>query len=222
MQAMPSGTVHIKGTWKPILDEATWMRCREILTNPARRVSFTHGLTHFLSGALVCGKDGCGGPMRHNSTRALGPRYKCAKCNHSIEATTTEDFVTANLLSLIDDEAWRDLQARGKRVDRVTMDRYTGKLETARAMWMDDVIDDAEWMRVQTDVAARLASLTESESLELPSFDSLHTHWATADAADKRMVCTTVFESITVMPRTTGVNGTQRIVMLNRDLEAVT
>lgn len=199
-----------KGSWTAILDEATWTQVRGILLNPTRRISHTNTLAHFLSGAMTCGKDACGGTMRH-TPHSKGPRYRCATCGHSIGAAETEAYVTECLLSLVDEDAWSTMRARGRMTDRHVMDRLNAKLDAARERWMNDDIDDDEWFATQASFKARMESLKDSDAVELPEWDSLPAGWAGGDAADKRTVITTVFESITVNPRAVGCNGTERI-----------
>lgn len=219
-RTLGDGTFIDSTHWRAILDTATWTRCRVILMDPARTISTGNELTHFLSGALTCGKNECGGTMRH-TPHSGGPRYRCATCGHSITANETESFVSSYLLSMVDDGAWQALQARGKMVDRATMDRMNAKLDTARTMWLNDKLNDEQWQNVQNDIAARLASLAQSDALDLPPLASLHGGWADAAPMDKRTICTTVFESITVNPRGVGVNGTARIEIRNRELGEV-
>lgn len=207
---MADGSFAPSSVWKPILDADTWNRCRDILTDSSRRVCFDSTLQHFLSGALVCGKATCGGTMRH-TPHTKGPRYRCATCGHSITATDVEDYVTASLMSMVSEDEWDGLKARGRMADRTALDRLTAKQAKAREMWLADEIDDAEWTAMQQDIKARVESLQEADALDLPMWDSLTEGWANGTPEDKRTVITTVFESITVNPRAAGVNGTQRV-----------
>lgn len=223
MRSTDDGTF-VNGTWKSILDADSWNECRAILLAPERSVKKFNGLVYFLSGAMRCGRNECGGVMRGHKHSSRGHRYQCATCSHSIIADGDEGAETAvgdYLLSRIDDAAWRTLRARGHKVDGKALERVRKALDHERAEWLDGNRSDDEWEDAQRDIKARMQSLESADALDLPAWSSLHTEWATANASDKRMVVMAVFESITINPRAKGVNGTQRIDMrINREVVA--
>lgn len=209
-RTMKDGTFRDSPHWKPILDDATWTRCREILFAPERRMSTHTELTHFLSGALTCGKPGCNGVLR-GRTQNTRIRYTCAKCNNSIDAPETEAFLSGYLLSKIDPLAWQALRARGRMTDTTALDRMRKALDHERSKWLDGTISDAEWDDAQRDVKARMERMQTAPVLELPDVESLHDSWATMEPHDKRLTIMAVFDSVTVNPRAKGINGTERI-----------
>jgi len=74
------------GEWDPIISQETYDQAMAVLTAPGRRHSRGLEPKHLLSGIALCGREGCGTPMRPNihKPRADGkhrkPSYICPGC----------------------------------------------------------------------------------------------------------------------------------------------
>ena len=208
--------------WDAAMPVELWNVVGEILNDEARDINrgalkgSPMVVRHTLSGVIKCGADGCVGVLRPFGAQG---RLKCSAdgCKLSVQETATEDFVTACLFSMVTEDDWQNLRARGRTAERQAMDRLNNKREFARKQWMADLISDEDWLQVQTDIRELGASLAESDALDLPQWESLAEGWATASPEDKRTIINTVFESITAVPRAAGCNGTERIKLVPRD-----
>lgn len=68
-----------KGSWPPLVDEATWRAAQAVLNDPARKPGPRTCKRHFLTGVLVCGR--CGATMSGYVTPTTHQmRYRCGKC----------------------------------------------------------------------------------------------------------------------------------------------
>ena len=210
-RALKDGTFVASTHWKAILDDATWTACRTILLDPARTVNHSNEFAHFLSGVIRCGREYCNGVLRFRTHAKGGKRYECASCGMSVDADETESFIADYLLSKIDNKAWATMCARGRMIDTGAQERMRKAEAYERALWLDGKRTDAQYEDALADIKARMTRLQTAPVLELPAVDSLHDSWATMDASDKRLVIVAVFESITAVPRSKGVTGTQRI-----------
>lgn len=220
------GTLIPSTNWEPALDVPTFNTVRAILDDPMRDIN-RGALTgqpmvirHTLSGVIKCGAPGCNGVLLPFGQQG---RLRCNQhgCKLSVVESTTEDFISECLLSMVSESDWHALKARGRSVERQALSSLTSKLEWARREWLADRLSNDEWSNVQRDIAEMSASLADAESLDLPDWDSLREGWATADATVKRTVINTVFESITAVPRGRGCNGTERIKILPRVFDGI-
>ncbi|WP_044511217.1 recombinase family protein [Mycobacterium simiae] len=67
------------GTWPALVDEKTWKRAQAKLNAPGRHRPKTVR-KHLLTGALACGKPGCGGHLAGYQTSKGDGAYRCIKC----------------------------------------------------------------------------------------------------------------------------------------------
>lgn len=71
----------VRGKWEPLTDEATYLRVRALLTNPARRTNPGRNSAYLGSGIVTCGV--CGGVLRSSTVAGRGaggkrvPIYRC-------------------------------------------------------------------------------------------------------------------------------------------------
>lgn len=213
MRKLSDGSLHQSDQWTAILDPATFTKCVDLLTDPARRVGNGNAVRHLLPGLLTCGS--CGGHAFASKRGANGSlRYACRKCFNSIDQESTDAFVADQLLELLDDEAWNELRSRGRKADPDAMDRMRSKLERERQKWIDDLLSDSEWDDTQRQIKDRLAAMEDAEAVQIPSVDSLRDSWSDMDVMDRRLVLTAMLESITIKPYESGTTGTKRIDLL--------
>ena len=78
-----NGEIVGKTTWPAILTEDTWRAVCAVLENPDRRRSTSNRVRWLLAGVAVCGKEGCGEPLRSAtvaSNRAKGTNRTVYRC----------------------------------------------------------------------------------------------------------------------------------------------
>ena len=201
-----------RGTWKAILDEATWTALREKLFDPSRaRPNVDRSLQNFLSGAMTCGR--CGHVMRTRPVNGV-QRYHCHECHNSIAKTIAERLVTSFIFDNVDGDAWADMRARGRMSDPRALDRLKNIQRTYREDYEAGNMDEDDYREAIAGVRAKIASLKEAEAMDLPNVESLRDGWADMTPNDQRLVVTAVFEKITVNTRAPGRDGTLRMDLL--------
>ena len=57
----------VRGAWDALVDDATYLAARNILTSPSRRTNTGRKSRHLVSGIAKCGHPGCGGVLRPSS-----------------------------------------------------------------------------------------------------------------------------------------------------------
>lgn len=78
-----NGEILGKARWPAILTEETWRAVCSMLADPSRRRSMSNRARWLLAGLAVCGKDGCGAPLRSAtvaSNRAAGTTRTVYRC----------------------------------------------------------------------------------------------------------------------------------------------
>lgn len=78
-----NGEIVGRTTWPAILTEDTWRAVCAVLENPDRRRSTSNRVRWLLAGIAVCGKEGCGEPLRSAtvaSNRARGTNRTVYRC----------------------------------------------------------------------------------------------------------------------------------------------
>lgn len=224
------GEILYRGNWHPgkqppLIDRTTWERVQTLLGN-CRQLS--HAMT-YAGDLLTCGH--CGhkitGELKIKQTKS-GPReyqyYRCTKYNLPGHPRTrvTEAELDRQVLALFDkmriedDEVrdWfravlasktKDVQA-DSRAQRAELQRQESLLAAQKErllnLRIEAQIDDATFLRKQTELRDRVASITlqlealnrtGDENAELTSrvfelSQSLRQRWLTADFAEKRKI----------------------------------
>ncbi len=77
-----NGEIVAQSTWPPIVTEDTWRSLCALLADPDRRRSQSNRARWLLAGIAVCGKEGCGAPMRSATATSRNGRrivYRCTE-----------------------------------------------------------------------------------------------------------------------------------------------
>ena len=219
MRRMSDGTLNPSEQWTAILDAATYAQVCDLLNDPARRTSTDeqNATRSLLSGLLTCGK--CGKhafSAKHQYDAKSGGkhahrRYQCRECWNSIDQPQLDEFVSTQLLALLDDEAWNDMRSRGRKSDPLAMDRMRQFLSKERAKAIAGLISEQEWDDTQAEAHAAMAALEDAEAVEIPDVDSLREAWPAMEHGDRQLVISAVFSAITILPYRSGTTGTKRI-----------
>lgn len=94
------GRVVGRGNWEPIIDEATHIQLRALLTDPTRTVGTVKAgpkASSLLSGIARCGKPDCGGTLQAGSNR--GARiYACKRGHVQAPRNEADIWVTAQVV----------------------------------------------------------------------------------------------------------------------------
>lgn len=192
--------------WECILDREMWEELRSLLLDPARRSGPGNARRWLLSGIARCGREDCvtDQPMFAKPHRSGGTRYTCAGCSMSIEAPRTDDFVTRNLVALLDRETWH-----GLRVRRDTPSEVSDGFDESMTLLMDrfkageidplELADLAEGLRRQRDAAS-------SVPLPLPDVSNVAKEWPSLTVDQQRLILVAATASLTILPATPGRN----------------
>jgi DNA invertase Pin-like site-specific DNA recombinase len=202
-----SGVLVQSDAWNPLIDRATWDEVHALLTDSTRRLpNHTSTRRHWLSGIAKCGR--CGASL-HVSAHKTGHRYVCKACGLSIGKAGTEAEVERELLALLDRKAWRRLRQGGATGPDVSgLDHALNEL-TARYAAGD--LDSTEWARLADALKAETASVPVTTLPDVPDLDKA---WPTLDLAARRLVLSSVTESLTIVPARPGLRefDTSRVV----------
>lgn len=107
-------------TWPAILTEDTWRSMCALLGDPDRRRSTSNRVRWLLAGIAVCGKDGCGLPLRSGSvrsSRAKGTTRTVYRCpaggggHVARKADDVDELVTGVVLALFARSDWSQVMA---------------------------------------------------------------------------------------------------------------
>lgn len=229
------GEIQYRGGWhpgkqEPLIDRATWNRVQALLGGGNQQ---SHTLT-YAAEFMVCGR--CGRPitgeLKSKKTKS-GLReyvyYRCTQYNQPGHPRTrvTEAELDRQVLAIFDrlrieDEAVRDWfravlisqtrdQEADSRAQRAELQRQASLLVAQQDrllnLRIDDQIDEATFVRKQTELRDRLASIKlqldvvdrsrdETAELAVKVFElsqTLRKQWVTADYATKRRILEIVF-----------------------------
>lgn len=194
------GEIIGKGTWKPLVDEATWQQAQAILNDPARKRMRLSGAVHLLSGIGRCGV--CGGTFRAPSTPA-GLKYGCREryCA-TIKADVMEAYVEERLLRWLASPdavaAFQDLGQEAEAEQAVALvASLTAELEKARSAARDGSLSVASLIAVEAGIGPRLVeaqAAAESYTtaspvlLQLLGQDDVEARWEALTMEKKRLV----------------------------------
>lgn len=165
-------------TWPAILTEDTWRSVCALLANPDRRRSTSNLARWLLAGIAVCGKDGCGLPLRSGATvsnRATGTTrtvYRCPAGGGGHVARTArdvDDLVSGVIIELLSRPDWSQVlaiptaTADGKwlAVEAVTL---RARLGEAADEYADGNITAAQLAKITGRVREKLADVEDAMS----------------------------------------------------------
>jgi hypothetical protein len=210
----------IRGPWEPILDESTWRRLRDKLTDPDRRTNTGNANEPrwLLSGFATCGV--CEGRLRVGGGRDRAPAYIGSECCHVRRNAEAVDRRIGELVirrlsqpdaaGLLKPPPRPDVDTAGLRAEL----RKIGQGEAAimRLVGEDPDREAAarrELARLAADRARINVQLAASDEPDpLPEFREgrpAEAVWAELGIARRRAVVQTLIESIVVKP--TGRRG---------------
>jgi DNA invertase Pin-like site-specific DNA recombinase len=181
--------------WKPIVERERWEAVREVLLNPARRMSPTNDTRHLLSGLLECAT--CKYPMRRK-THPHGLRYACNRCHQSINAAHMDEVIEGMVLAALDPKAWRTLQKRAS-INHVDLDAIQTEIAKLRKMRDAGMISDRQHELLYADCIERLQS-AESGPVQLPDVADLRAGWGEMLMKQRRIVVAAVLPRIVIRP----------------------
>ncbi len=162
-------------TWPGILSEDTWRSVCALLANPDRRRSTSNRARWLLAGIVLCGKDGCGLPLRSGATvsnRAKGTTRTVYRCpaggggHVARKAEDVDDLVTGVILELLSRPDWSQVLAAptatvdGKwlAVEAVTL---RARLGEAADQFAEGNITAAQLARITGRVQEKLADVED-------------------------------------------------------------
>ncbi len=85
------GKVYGDGSWKPIVDRATWEAVQGILRDPSRRLSPGGAVRNLLSGVAVCGVPKCGARAEAGASSKGKKLYRCSRSAHMTQGRDDVD-----------------------------------------------------------------------------------------------------------------------------------
>lgn len=197
--------------WPAVLDESQWRALTSVLTDPARRTSWSSGRRWLLSGVATCGV--CGASVvctLQQSTRNARPAYVCGAGKHVVRAAAAIDSfvsdVVVELLSRPDaadllepassDESarrLRDADALRERLDGLAL-AYAGGHIDVRQLTAGTGMLRSELERIESQIAA------DSRGSVLagvaPGVEGLDRRWAALGLDRRRAI---VEASVTVV-----------------------
>ena len=212
-------TEYVEGCWEAILPRKQWEAVRELLQDPDRLTNTGTDIRHMLSGIMVCGKDGCGsrfgirkwkqnaGTNKNGTPRKEyeGYRYTCFTCYNSANESTIDAAVKARLLSLVDQEAWKQLRELGRGYNPEVIAGIEDDQRKLAARFKAGEFPMDIYLDLNKDLATRIAQATGAEPLDLPEVENLAGSWDGMEVLDKRRVLNVVFSQIRLDP----ANGTR-------------
>lgn len=122
--------------WKPIVDQVTWEKAEMILNTPGRAINNSTSLSHWLSGAVLCGACRKAKLMARPRSGGCFQVYACRNCNGiHVSASGLEATVQATLLGwLSQPEALQAFQpvadSRELRMAQQNLDTLTARLDS--------------------------------------------------------------------------------------------
>jgi DNA invertase Pin-like site-specific DNA recombinase len=162
------GRVVGKATWAPILTEDTRDALLHLLTDPARRKSYSNARRYLLAGLATC--DACGAPLRGRPANEHVPHpvYACSTGRHVHRAqadvdTVLADRIVARLEQTDASGALADDTAADAAADlRQQLADLDGRRESLADQWAAGDLDDSAHAAAQAAVTRKAAALTEA------------------------------------------------------------
>jgi hypothetical protein len=166
-----NGAIVAASQWPAIVTEEDWRGVCALLADPSRRRSQTNKAKHLLAGIAVCGKDGCGQPLRSASVgdKKGGNRtvYRCTAPGIGHVARSAPDL-DALITELVEARLGRDdvadlLHAPCAEVDTVALraeaTRLRARLAEVADAYAQDEIDLGQLTSITGTVKARLGEV---------------------------------------------------------------
>lgn len=213
--------VHLHNAeWKPIMDQVTWDRLQEILTDPRRTwepTSGSYAARLALGGGLtVCGL--CGKKLvsqRHNGrSRLICHKQATAGCGRlAIDYAHLEEFVLTLVWDVLDTPEFR--AGLGRRADTTEDVMLRDELRQIERLqdknydaFQDEIVDKERYLRRKAEldnrrdeVQARLADLVSGFILDaVPSLEAAQERWARGDVPWRRAFLSSVIRQVQVGP----------------------
>jgi DNA invertase Pin-like site-specific DNA recombinase len=227
------GVQVVKGTWEPLVSEATYHAVQRLLNDPKRTTTRPGRAKHLLSNIAVCDK--CGGPIfatfRHQS-----PNYQCRKGCIKIQKDDIEAYATKVILAYLSRPDVHDALRRAE-ADSDALQAVRGELAAARVR-LAELADAAAVGEISIATAARaepqiLTSIAELErrEAELVTPSALHgfitpgtdaaRRWAAAPISARREVVRLLLSpdmigELRVTPRPPGWPGGRHVPVEER------
>lgn len=185
-------------------------RMRAVLTDPARRTSWTNSRSYLLSGLVHCGE--CGAKMRAQRRASGKPAYTCDAmgCRRiSSLGEPLDEYVTEAVLEFISGPAFAAASERDDGDDDTAelvgeLEALDGRLAALEAEYVAGEVDLATWKRMRSSFMARreetrkvLAAQSRNRVVaQIPT--AVADWWPTASLDQRRAAITAVTESITL------------------------
>jgi site-specific DNA recombinase len=214
-------------TWPVILQEETWRAVCALLGDSSRRRSTSNRAKWLLAGIAVCGKDGCGQPLRSAtavSNRARGTTRTVYRCpvggggHVARSAHDVDDLVTGVVLQLLARPDWSQVlrsnengqDGEGLRVEAVAL---RGRLGEAADQFADGAITGSQLAKITlrvnerlADVEAAMAQTARGTALAPFAGGDPERVWS-ALSVDRRRAVVRELMSVTVLPSGKRGNG---------------
>lgn len=168
-----NGEIVGKSPWPPLMTEDTWRALVNLFADPGRRRSQSNRARWLLAGIAVCGKDGCGKPLRtatavSNAARGTSRTvYRCsaAGSGHVARSAQPLDHVVAEIMArrlgrpdvaelLVSESQQPD--AEGLRTEAVALRLRLGE---AADLFSDGKITAAQLAKITARAQERLADV---------------------------------------------------------------
>jgi site-specific DNA recombinase len=164
-----------RAQWPAILEEETWRAVVAVLDDPTRRTTtVSNKARYLLAGLAVCGRDGCGAPMRSASSRSGVARklvrlYRCSSTakesgHASRRVEPLDEYVTEVIRLRLDRGDVRELVQPKTAVDRgalhVEAEALRARLTEAGELFAAGEISKGQLSTITTTVNAKLADVT--------------------------------------------------------------
>lgn len=227
------GAELVPGGWEPILDRDSWDSLGELLRDPARWKARTRSnrLRHALGPVARCH---CGGAMHVHTDRWSKKsgttemrRLLCKECTTGIGYDAVEDAVTAAVLDLLDDDAWRDVRsmsvpaAEPPADDTAEREAVDAKLARMWDLVLDGKLDPEEYAEAKARWVGELGrrAAVDTDPVDLPDVDDVRAAWDGFSPAERLMVFRAVVRRLVIGPATR--RGGRGVDLSRVDLELV-
>jgi site-specific DNA recombinase len=223
----------VKGTWEPLISEATYRAVQRVLTDPRRTTTRPGRAKHLLSNIAVCDK--CETPITV-SLRHHRPYYQCRKGCVKVQVEDIEQFAEDVMLAYLARSDVHQALSRAE-ADSDALQAVRDELAAARARLAEladaaasGTISIATVARAEPQILATIADLERREA-ELATPTALHgfitpgadvaRRWAAAPMSARREVARLLLASdmigeLRVTPRPPGWPGGRHVPAAER------
>ena len=172
------GEIVGQGTWRGIVDEATWRAARAILDDPARRTTPDTRRRYMLSGLATCGR--CGALVDTGRTQHGQRTYKCSALRQLARgAEIIDEYVTRVIVGRLSRPDAVDLLVETDRPDvdalREQAQVLRSRLEEIAALFADGEVTASQLSSGSTRLRAQLADIEGrmTDSIKVASLGGL-------------------------------------------------